>query len=79
MKTLADYQSNYGKAHYPWENKPTPEPKPEPEVEWQDTHDLNKSAKQVLEETWVEMNIPEVKRQEMREGLPFMNWITKNY
>ena len=72
MKTLSDYQSTYGKTHYPWENKPIPEP--EPEIPWQDTHDLNKSAEQVLEETWVELNIPEVKRQEMRDELDFMNW-----
>ena len=72
MKTLADYQTPYDKTHYPWENKPTPEP---PEIEWRDTFDLNKPAEQVLEETWVEMNIPEVKRQEMRDDLDFMNWI----
>ena len=78
MKTLADYQSAYGKTHYPWENKPTPTPPTSitspTEVPWRDTHDLNKSAEQVLEETWVKLKIPKYKRQEMRDDLDFMNW-----
>ena len=67
MKTLADYQTPYGKKHYPWENKPTPKPIFIPEK-----IDLNKPTSQVFEEVWEEMNLPEDKRQKIREELPMV-------
>ena len=74
MKTLADYQTPYGKANYPWENKPTPPTAitSPTEVPWRDTHDLNKPTSQVFEEVWEEMNLPEDKRQKIRDELPMV-------